>query len=126
MNWTRKKEIFSEDERTLIEEYALQFRDMNRSRELAERICYQEEYGNQDVAPVVIEARREIQEKKRGTFAAEKEVTLILDKRKEVRKTNVKTIKKRNTYTTDRTDLQSPALYSGHHTHLPDCGKWNL
>ena len=40
------------------------FRDMNRSRELAERICYQEEYGNQDVAPVVIEARREIQEKK--------------------------------------------------------------
>lgn len=59
-----EKEIFSEDERTLIEEYALQFRDMNRSRELAERICYQEEYGNQDVAPVVIEARREIQEKK--------------------------------------------------------------
>ena len=31
---------------------------------LAEHICYQEEYGNQDVAPVVIEARREIQEKK--------------------------------------------------------------
>ena len=29
-----------------------------------EHICYQEEYGNQDVAPVVIEARREIQEKK--------------------------------------------------------------
>ena len=58
------KEIFSEDERVLIEEYALQFRDMNRSRELAEHICYQEEYGNQDVAPVVIKARREIQEKK--------------------------------------------------------------
>lgn len=58
------KEIFSEDERALIEEYALQFRDMNRSRELAEHICYQEEYGNQDVASVVIEARREIQEKK--------------------------------------------------------------
>ena len=59
-----EKEIFSEDERTLIEEYALQFGDMNRSRELAEHICYQEEYGNQDVAPVVIEARSEIQEKK--------------------------------------------------------------
>ena len=59
-----EKEIFSEDERVLIEEYALQFRDMNRSRELAEHICYQEEYGNQDVAPVVIKARREIQEKK--------------------------------------------------------------
>ena len=59
-----EKEIFSEDERALIEEYALQFRDMNCSRELAEHICYQEEYGNQDVAPVVIEARREIQEKK--------------------------------------------------------------
>ena len=29
-----------------------------------EHICYQEEYGNQDVAPVVIEARSEIQEKK--------------------------------------------------------------
>ena len=52
-----EKEIFSEDERVLIEEYALQFRDMNRSRELAEHICYQEEYGNQDVAPVVIKAR---------------------------------------------------------------------
>mgnify|MGYP004461589433 CR=1 FL=1 len=50
--------------RALIEECALQFRDMNRSRELAEYICYQEEYGNQDVAPVVIEARRAIQEKK--------------------------------------------------------------
>lgn len=59
-----EKEIFSEDERALIEEYALQFGDMNRSRELAEHICYQEKYGNQDVAPVVIEARREIQEKK--------------------------------------------------------------
>lgn len=59
-----EKEIFSEDERALIEEYALQFGDMNRSRELAEHICYQEEYGNQDVAPVVIEARSEIQEKK--------------------------------------------------------------
>ena len=41
-----EKEIFSEDERALIEEYALQFRDMNRSRGLAEHICYQEEYGN--------------------------------------------------------------------------------
>lgn len=30
--------------------------------ELAERICYQEEYGNQDVAPAVIMARQEMQE----------------------------------------------------------------
>ena len=58
-----EKEIFSEDERVLIEEYALQFRDMNRSRELAEHICYQEEYGNQDVALLVINARRDILEK---------------------------------------------------------------
>ena len=58
-----EKEIFSEDERTLIEEYALQFRDMNRSRELAEHICYQEEYGNQDVALVIMEAKRELREK---------------------------------------------------------------
>lgn len=57
-----EKEIFSEEERALIEEYALQFHDMERTRELAEHICYQEEYGNQNVAPIIIEARRELQE----------------------------------------------------------------
>lgn len=52
-------------------------------------------------------------------------VVLFLMKKKED-KNNVKTIKKRNTYTTDRTDLQSSAVYSGHDTHLSDCGKWYL
>ena len=69
-----EKEIFSEDERALIEEYALQFRDMNRSRELAEQICYQEEYGNQDVALVIMEAKRELQKEpeKREEFFRQK------------------------------------------------------
>lgn len=61
----------------LIEEYALQFRDMNRSRELAEHICYQEEYGNQDVAPVVIKARREIQEKRRSIYSKGRDKVLF-------------------------------------------------
>lgn len=57
-----KKEILSEDERSLIQEYAMQMKDMSKTRELAERICYQEEYGNQDVAPAVIAARKEMEE----------------------------------------------------------------
>lgn len=57
-----KKEILSEDERSLIQEYAMQMKDMSKTRELAERICYQEEYGNQDVAPAVIAAKKEIEE----------------------------------------------------------------
>lgn len=52
----------SEDERSLIQEYAMQMKDMSKTRELAERICYQEEYGNQDVAPAVIAAKKEIEE----------------------------------------------------------------
>lgn len=56
------KEILSEDERSLIQEYALQMKDMQKTRELAERICYQEEFGNQDVALAEIEARREMKE----------------------------------------------------------------
>lgn len=35
-----EKRIFSENERALIEEYALQFHDMDRTRELADHICY--------------------------------------------------------------------------------------
>lgn len=57
-----EKEIFSQEERALIEEYATQFHDLDRTRELAEHICYQEEHGNQDVALVIMEARRELQE----------------------------------------------------------------
>ena len=57
-----KREILSEEERSLIQNYALQMKDMQKTRELAERICYQEEFGNQDVAPAVIEARKEMQE----------------------------------------------------------------
>lgn len=57
-----EKKILSEDERNLIREYALATRDIPKTRTLAEHICYQEEFGNQDVAPAVIEARWEIQE----------------------------------------------------------------
>ncbi len=56
----------------LIEEYALQFRGHESQQGTGKHICYQEEYGNQDVAPVVINARREIQEKQGGAFTAKK------------------------------------------------------
>ena len=41
-------------------------KDMPKTRGLARYICYQEKFGNQDVALVVIEARREMQERQGG------------------------------------------------------------
>ena len=38
-------------------------KDDKKTRELAESICYQEEYGNQDVAPAVLQAKEEMREK---------------------------------------------------------------
>ena len=58
-----KQEIYNEEERSLIKEYAAQVKDIQKTRDLARNICYQEEFGNQDVALVVIEARREMQER---------------------------------------------------------------
>lgn len=61
-----KQEIYNEEERSLIKEYAVQVKDMQKTRGLARCICYQEKFGNQDVALVVIEARREMQERQGG------------------------------------------------------------
>ena len=54
------KTVFSDDERNLIVNYAYKLDDMDKTRELAEYIFYQEEYGNQDVALAIIDAQAEI------------------------------------------------------------------
>ena len=61
-----KQEIYNEEERSLIKEYAVQVKDMQKTRGLARCICYQEKFGNQDVALAMITAREEIEEVKRG------------------------------------------------------------
>ena len=59
-----KQEIYNEEERSLIKEYAIQVKDMQETRGLARCICYQEKFGNQDVALAMITAREEIEEMK--------------------------------------------------------------
>ena len=61
-----KQEIYNEEERSLIKEYALQVKDMQKTKGLARCICYQEKFGNQDVALAMITARKEIEDVKRG------------------------------------------------------------
>lgn len=61
-----KQEIYNEEERSLIKEYAVQVKDMPKTRGLARCICYQEKFGNQDVALAMITAREEIEEMKPG------------------------------------------------------------
>ena len=61
-----KQEIYNEEERSLIKEYAVQVKDMQKTRGLARCICYQEKFGNQDVALAMITAREEIEEVKMG------------------------------------------------------------
>ena len=59
-----EQEIYNEEERSLIKEYALQVKDMQKTKGLARCICYQEKFGNQDVALAMITARGEIEEVK--------------------------------------------------------------
>ena len=59
-----KQEIYNEEERSLIKEYASQVKDMQKTKGLAMCICYQEKFGNQDVALAMITAREEIDEVK--------------------------------------------------------------
>lgn len=59
-----KQEIYNEEERSLIKEYAIQVKDMQKTKGLARCICYQEKFGNQDVALAMITAREEIDEVK--------------------------------------------------------------
>ena len=61
-----KQEIYNEEERSLIKEYASQVKDMQKTKGLARCICYQEKFGNQDVALAMITAREEIEEVKMG------------------------------------------------------------
>ena len=61
-----KQEIYNEEERSLIKEYASQVKDMPKTKGLARCICYQEKFGNQDVALAMITAREEIEEVKMG------------------------------------------------------------
>lgn len=59
-----EQEIYNEEERSLIKEYALQVKDMQKTKGLARCTCYQEKFGNQDVALAMITARGEIEEMK--------------------------------------------------------------
>ncbi|MEY8519287.1 DUF3849 domain-containing protein [Lachnospiraceae bacterium 29-84] len=54
------KTAFSDDERNLIVDYAFKLNDMEKTRELAEHIYYEETEGSQGAAPAVIDAQAEI------------------------------------------------------------------
>ena len=55
-----EKTIFTSDERNLIVNYAYKLDDMNKTRELAEKLAYQLEYAQQDVGLTIIDAQTEI------------------------------------------------------------------
>lgn len=54
------KTAFSDDERSLIVNYAFKLNDMEKTRELAEHIYYEVAYGNQGAALAMIDAQTEI------------------------------------------------------------------
>lgn len=54
------KTAFSDDERSLIVNYAFKLNDMEKTRELAEHIYYEEAYGNQGAALAITDAQAEI------------------------------------------------------------------
>ena len=55
-----EKNIFTSEERNLIVNYAYKLDDMNKTRELAEKLAYREQYAQQDVALTIIDAKAEI------------------------------------------------------------------
>ena len=55
-----EKNIFTSDERNLIANYAYKIDDMDKTRELAEKLAYQIEYAQQDVGLTIIDAQAEI------------------------------------------------------------------
>ena len=55
-----EKNIFTSEERNLIVNYAYKLDDMNKTRELAEKLAYREQYVQQDVALTIIDAKAEI------------------------------------------------------------------
>lgn len=56
-----EKNIFTSDERNLIVNYAYKLDDMNKTRNLAEKLAYQLEYAQQDVGLTIIDAQTEIE-----------------------------------------------------------------
>lgn len=56
-----EKTIFTSDERNLIVNYAYKLDDMNKTRDLAEKLAYQLEYAQQDVGLTIIDAQTEIE-----------------------------------------------------------------
>ena len=55
-----EKNIFTSEERNLIVNYAYKLDDMNKTRELAEKLAYREQYAQQDVVLTIIDAKAEI------------------------------------------------------------------
>lgn len=55
-----EKTIFTSDERNLIVNYAYKLNDMDKTRELVEKLAYQLEYAQQDVGLTIIDAQAEI------------------------------------------------------------------
>lgn len=55
-----EKNIFTSEERNLIVNYAYKLDDMNKTRELAEKLACREQYVQQDVALTIIDAKAEI------------------------------------------------------------------
>ena len=55
-----EKNMFTSEERNLIVNYAYKLDDMNKTRELAEKLAYREQYAQQDVALTIIDAKAEI------------------------------------------------------------------
>jgi len=55
-----EKNIFTSEERNLIVNYAYKLDNMNKTRELAEKLAYREQYAQQDVALTIIDAKAEI------------------------------------------------------------------
>ena len=55
-----EKTIFTSDERKLMVNYAYKLDDMDKTRELAEKLAYQLEYAQQDVGLTIIDAQAEI------------------------------------------------------------------
>ena len=55
-----EKNIFTSEDRNLIVNYAYKLDDMNKTRELAEKLAYREQYVQQDVALTIIDAKAEI------------------------------------------------------------------
>ena len=55
-----EKNIFTSEERNLIVNYAYKLDDRNKTRELAEKLAYREQYAQQDVALTIIDAKAEI------------------------------------------------------------------